>query len=169
MTASQTAGKSYPYLFTQCEDINCRSVAPLMDTPSNRITYSARVIVEAPLVAQMSANLTYSGMYSPTQIQYCFRNDISMPNYLMALVIGNIEYKSTGVRTGVITEPEQMDSVYSELEDMEVLLNTTIDYIGTYIWGNYTIVILPPSFPMGGMENPLLTFASPTIIVGDKS
>jgi len=92
-----------------------------------------------------------------------------MPNYLMALVVGNIEYKSTGWRTGVITEPEDMDRVYAELSGMETNLNATIDYIGTYIWGTYTIVILPPSFPMGGMENPLLTFASPTIIVGDKS
>lgn len=102
-------------------------------------------------------------------MMYKFQNDIPMPNYLMALVVGNLEYKSTGNRTGVITEPEDMDRVYAELENMGDLLDATENYIGTYIWGNYTIVILPPSFPMGGMENPLLTFASPTIIVGDKS
>lgn len=117
----------------------------------------------------MSANETYVGAYDDYRNQATFQNDIAIPNYLMALVVGNLEYKSTGTRTGVITEPEQMDLVYSELEDMATLLDTTEEYIGTYIWGNYTIIILPPSFPMGGMENPLLTFASPTIIVGDKS
>jgi leukotriene-A4 hydrolase len=117
----------------------------------------------------MSANETSTGAYSPTQTYSTFQCDIPIPNYLMALVVGHIEYKSTGYRTGVITEPEDMDRVYTELEDMEVLFNATEGYMGTYIWGNYTIIILPPSFPMGGMENPLLTFASPTIIVGDKS
>jgi leukotriene-A4 hydrolase len=87
----------------------------------------------------------------------------------MALAVGDIVYKSTGTRTGVISEPSQVDNIANELSDMDELLNLAEDYIGDYIWGNYTIIILPPSFPMGGMENPLLTFASPTIIVGDKS
>lgn len=85
------------------------------------------------------------------------------------MAIGDLEYKSLGARVGVITEPSQMDMVASELEDMGDLLDAVEEYAGPYIWGNYTIIILPPSFPMGGMENPLLTFASPTIIVGDKS
>jgi len=88
---------------------------------------------------------------------------------LMAVAIGDLVYRSLGRRVGVITEPSQIDFVANELEDMELLLDTTEAYIGDYIWGNYTIIVLPPSFPMGGMENPLLTFASPTIIVGDKS
>jgi len=117
----------------------------------------------------MSANETFTGAYDDTRDQATFQCDIPIANYLMALVVGNIEYKSTGYRTGVITEPEMMDKVYTELEDMATLLDTTEAYIGPYIWGNYTIIILPPSFPFGGMENPLLTFASPTIIVGDKS
>jgi len=169
LTASQTAGLEEPYVFTQCEDINCRTVAPVQDTPSNRITYSARVITTNTTVAKMSANETSVSMYNATHNQACFACDIAIPNYLMALVVGKIEYKSTGYRTGVITEPAMMDKVYTELEGMALLLDTTEEYMGTYIWGNYTIIILPPSFPMGGMENPLLTFASPTIIVGDKS
>jgi len=87
----------------------------------------------------------------------------------MALAAGNIVYESTGVRTGVFTEPTEMDKCASELADMATYLNTTEEYLTPYIWGNYSILVLPPSFPMGGMENPLLTFASPTIIVGDKS
>ena len=87
----------------------------------------------------------------------------------MAIAVGDLVYRSLGRRVGVITEPSQIDFVANELVDMELLLDTTEAYIGPYIWGNYTILVLPPSFPMGGMENPLLTFASPTIIVGDKS
>lgn len=87
----------------------------------------------------------------------------------MAVVVGDIEYRSLGRRVGVYTEPSQMDRVASELDTLETLLDTTEEYLTPYIWGNYTVVVLPPSFPFGGMENPLLTFASPTIIVGDKS
>ena len=169
LTAAQTAGLEEPYVFTQCEDINCRTVAPVQDTPSNRVTYSARVITTNTTVAKMSANETSVSMYNATHNQACFACDIAIPNYLMALVVGKIEYKSTGYRTGVITEPAMMDKVYNELDGMALLLDTTEQYMGDYIWGNYTIIILPPSFPMGSMENPLLTFASPTIIVGDKS
>ena len=157
-------------MFTQCEDINCRSVAPLQDTPSNRITYSAQIDALSDFVVKMSANETkavedlgngYSRSY--------FQCDIPIPCYLIAAAIGDLEYRSLGDRVGVITEPSQMDKVATELADMGMLLDTVEEYMGPYIWGNYTIIVLPPSFPMGGMENPLLTFASPTIIVGDKS
>ena len=87
----------------------------------------------------------------------------------MAIVVGDIEYRSLGRRVGVITEPSDLDRVANELESLETLLDTTEAFLTPYIWGTYTVVILPPSFPFGGMENPLLTFASPTIIVGDKS
>ena len=140
-----------------------------MDTPSNRVTYSARVITPANLVAKMSANETAVEAYNTTHKVAAFYCAIPIPNYLMAIAIGDLEYRSLGRRVGVITEPSQLDFVANELVDMEILLDTAEAYIGSYIWGNYTILVLPPSFPMGGMENPLLTFASPTIIVGDKS
>ena len=92
-----------------------------------------------------------------------------MPSYLIAIAIGDLEYRSLGNRVGVITEPINMDSVANELSTLQTLFDTVESYITPYIWGNYSILILPPSFPMGGMENPLLTFASPTIITGDKS
>ena len=92
-----------------------------------------------------------------------------MPSYLIAIAVGDLEYRSTGNRTGVIAEPSQIEAVHAELESLETLLDKTEAYLTPYIWGNYTILILPPSFPFGGMENPLLTFASPTIITGDKS
>ena len=92
-----------------------------------------------------------------------------MPSYLIAIAVGDLEYRNLGNRVGVITEPSQMDFVANELADLQTLLDKTETFLTPYIWGNYTILILPPSFPLGGMENPLLTFASPTIIVGDKS
>ena len=155
-------------MFTQCEDINCRSVAPLQDTPSNRITYSADITAPSEFVVKMSANET--GVMSHDNYSTAsFSCAIPIPSYLIAIAIGDLEYRSLGARVGVITEPSQMDKVANELEDMGALLDAVEAYMGPYIWGNYTIIVLPPSFPMGGMENPLLTFASPTVIVGDKS
>jgi len=105
-----------------------------------------------------------------THSVYTFDNAIKMPSYLIAIAVGNLEYASMGKRTGVITEPEMMESVKTALSSLEDLLDATEKYVNTpYIWGNYSILVLPPSFPMGGMENPLLTFASPTIITSDKS
>lgn len=158
-----------PYMFTQCEDINCRSLVPLQDSPSNRITYSANVTVPTGFVAKMSANETFTQNWGDNTTSFGFSNTIPIPSYLIALAIGDLQYRSLGERVGVVTEPSMMEKVATELEDMAILLDEVEKYAGPYIWGNYTILILPPSFPMGGMENPLLTFASPTIIVGDKS
>ena len=169
LNAEQTAGGVLPYMFTQCEDINCRSVAPLQDTPSNRITYEAAITAKKEFVVKMSANETSVTPVDDTYNRAEFSCAIPIPSYLIAIAIGDLEYRSLGNRVGVITEPSQMDKVATELEDMGDLLDAVEEYMGPYIWGNYTIIVLPPSFPMGGMENPLLTFASPTIIVGDKS
>jgi len=167
---SQTAGKVLPYLFTQCEDIACRSVAPLQDTPANKLTYSAKVTVDEKFKVRMSAN--HTGMVHDTEnkmISYYFQNTIHMASYLIAIAVGDLEERSLGRRVSVITEPSQLDRVANELDTLEELLDKTEAYLTPYIWGNYSILVLPPSFPMGGMENPLLTFASPTIITGDKS
>ena len=90
---------------------------------------------------------------------------------MLAIAVGNLAYQSTGKRTGVIAEPgpDALDKYAEELSGLETLLDETEAWLTPYIWGNYTILVLPASFPFGGMENPLLTFASPTIIVGDKS
>lgn len=165
---SQTAGKKLPYLFTQCESIACRSVAPMQDTPANKITYSADVKVKKEFVVKMSANETRVVEDGDYKV-YSYENTIKMPSYLIALAVGDLEYRSLGDRVGVITEPSQMDRVADELDSLQTLLDKTEEYLTPYIWGNYSILILPPSFPFGGMENPLLTFASPTIIAGDKS
>jgi len=169
LTPAQTAGGVLPYLFTQCEDIACRSVAPMQDTPAIKVTYDSQVTVKNDFVVKMSANETKVEQVDADHKKYTFKNNIKIASYLIAIAVGDLEYRSLGPTTGVITEPSFMDQCVSELENLQVMLDTAEAYLTPYIWGNYTILVLPPSFPMGGMENILLTFASPTIITGDKS
>jgi len=116
----------------------------------------------------MSGNKTKEEVIGNDRVSE-FECGLAIPSYLLALVAGNIELRSLGKRTGVFAEPEQLDLAASDLENLEIMLEKAEEYYYNYEWGNYYIVILPPSFPFGGMENPLLTFASPSIIVGDKS
>ena len=142
----------------------------MQDTPANKVTYEAKVTVESQYKVHMSANSTGPPTELPgDRTTYSFENRIKMPSYLIAIAVGDLEYKSLGRRVGVITEPSQMEAVSTELESLERLLDSAEEYLTPYIWGNYSILVLPPSFPFGGMENPLLTFASPTIITGDQS
>jgi len=144
----------------------------MQDTPAIRVTYSAVVTVEKPLVAYMSANRSMPEANS-THTVFTFQNDIPMASYLIALAVGNLEEKwivnGTNNRTSVITEPEKMNETAECLASLPTLLDNAEKYLTPYIWGNYSIIVLPPSFPMGGMENPLLTFASPSIITDDRS
>ena len=169
MKPSQTIGGLLPYMYSQCEDINCRSIVPVQDSPCNKVTYSARVQHMNTVVTYMSANITQEAtpVEGTDDVETFFHCTVPIPNYLMAIATGHLEYKSLGARVGVITEPEDLDRCAAELADMGDWLDKVEAYLTPYIWGTYTILILPPSFPMGGMENPLLTFASPTIIVGD--
>ena len=172
LTKDQTATKVLQYLFTQCEPIECRSVAPLQDTPSIKSTYSANVTVANPYIVKMSAH-EYTPTVNATDNTTTFRfyQQIKMPSYLLAIAVGNLAVKVVGPRASVISEPGEkyLDFYANELQNLSMLLNYTEDYMTPYIWGDYAVLILPPSFPYGGMENPLLTFASPTIIVGDGS
>ena len=109
MKPSQTAGGVLPYMYTQCEDINCRTVAPMMDTPANRVTYSARVLTNNELVPKMSANETSSAPLNTTHYLTSFSCEIPIPSYLVAIAVGDLEYRSLGTRVGVITEPSMID------------------------------------------------------------
>lgn len=169
LTKEQTATKVLQYLFTQCEPIECRSIAPFQDTPSIKSTYSADVNVKSPYVVKMSANETEQTNNTDGTITYHFNNQIKMPSYLVAIAVGNLAVKKAGDRATIIAEPGPLDDYAKELYNVSGLLNMTEEYLTPYIWGTYSILVLPPSFPYGGMENPLLTFASPTIIVGDGS
>lgn len=166
LAPEQTSGKKLPYLFTQCESIYARSLVPCQDVPQNRITYDASVTVPKGMMALMSAK-------NPTQKneqgEYHFEMEIPIPTYLIALAVGDIAYQAIDERTGVYTEPSNLGKVAQELSDIPAMMSAAEKIGGPYRWGKYDVLIAPPSFPIGGMENPRLTFATPTIIAGDKS
>ena len=158
-------------MYTKCEPIHCRGIIPLQDTPSVKFTYAAAITSNLSYAVNMSAN--YTGEYhepGTTQIIYSFRNEIKIPSYLFAIVAGNLKTVPIDYRTSVIGEPDVVDSYAKILAPLPTLLNATEAYVNIpYIWGKYNILVHPPSFPVGGMENPLLTFASPTVMVKDGS
>jgi len=161
-----TAGKEQPYLFTQGQSIFTRTWIPIMDTPGLRITYSADIKVPPNLLAVMSAD-------NPTEKnetgEYHFEMKQPVPCYLMALAVGNLEFRAIDTRTGVYSEPEMIEKCAYEFADMGKMVTEAEELYGPYQWSRYDIIVLPPSFPFGGMENPRLTFATPTIIAGDRS
>ena len=167
---SQTAGGKRPYLYSQGEAIFTRTWIPTQDTPGVRQTYSARITVPRDLRAVMSAEqLTPDGVESPDGRTFEFRLTQPVPPYLIAIGVGNLAYRQVGPRTGVYTEPAMLDAAASELVDLEKMVAAAESLLGPYRWGRFDVLVLPPSFPLGGMENPRLTFATPTIIAGDRS
>ncbi|MDF2901557.1 MAG: aminopeptidase, partial [Phenylobacterium sp.] len=161
---SLTAGKQKPYLFSQGQAINNRSWIPTQDSPGIRQTWTARVVVPEGLTAVMSGEkLTPKG--EPTsdgKRAFRFKMDNPVPPYLIAIGAGDLAFRQLGPRTGVYTEPSMLEEAASELVDTEKMVETAEGLYGPYRWGRYDVLVLPPSFPLGGMENPTLTFLTPT-------
>ncbi len=165
MNASQTAGGKYPFLFSQCQASNARSVFPCQDTPSVRFTYSAEVEVPRELIAVMAAEQAKGPEGSGL---FIFNMPQPIPSYLFAIAVANLEFRELGPRTGIYAEPEIIDAAAWEFAETEKTMIEAEKLLGPYLWGRYDMLVLPPSFPFGGMENPRLTFLTPTAILGTR-
>ncbi|WJS96253.1 M1 family aminopeptidase/hydrolase [Flavobacterium johnsoniae] len=162
----QTADKKKPFLFSQGESVWSRTWIPCQDSPGIRFTYNAKVKAPKDLLAVMSA--VNPQKKNDTGI-YTFKQDKAIPSYLMAIAVGDIEFKAIDNRTGVYAEPSVLKSAAYEFSELGKMVNAAEKLYGPYRWGRYDVLVLPPSFPYGGMENPNLTFLTPGVIAGDRS
>ncbi len=165
LAPAQTSGES-PFLFSQSQAILARTWVPCQDTPAVRFTYSADVQVPSSLLALMSAE---NPQQRNGEGRYYFEMSEPIPSYLLAIAVGDLEFGAIGDRTGVYAEPSVLQASLDEFQDVDAMMEAAERLYGPYVWGRYDILVLPPSFPFGGMENPRLTFATPTILAGDRS
>ena len=166
LTPQQTTDKVHPFLFTQGQAILTRTWIPIQDSPQIRITYNAQVKVPKELMAVMSAE---NPKEKSADGNYKFQMKQPISPYLIALAVGDIAYKAVSNRTGVYAENSMVDKAHFEFSDMEQMVKAAENLYGDYDWEQFDVIVLPASFPFGGMENPRLTFATPTVIAGDKS
>jgi leukotriene-A4 hydrolase len=165
LAPEQTRDGRQPFLFTQGESILTRSWIPLQDSPGVRITYDAAIRAPQPLTVVMSAEQLGRGADGAWR----FRMPQPIPPYLIALGCGALAFEPISARAGVWAEPSLVRAARDELVDTEAMIQAAEALFGPYRWGRYDLLVLPPSFPFGGMENPRLTFATPTVLAGDKS
>ncbi|HEX9333954.1 MAG TPA: leukotriene A4 hydrolase C-terminal domain-containing protein [Anaerolineales bacterium] len=166
LNASQTAGGNYPFLYSQCQATHARSIFPCQDAPSVRFTYSAEVQVPQELVAVMAAEQLE--VQEGKHTTFLFKMPQPIPSYLFALGVGNLAFRELGPRTGIYAEPEIIEAAAWEFAENEIKMMEAEKLLGPYLWERYDLLVLPPSFPFGGMENPRLTFLTPTAILGTR-
>lgn len=169
LTPAQTAGGRQPYLFSQGQAILTRTWVPTQDSPGIRQTWDARITAPSDLKVVMSAEALGSEPAGAGATAWRFRMTNPVPPYLIAIGVGDVAFRAIDERTGVWTEPSQLAAAHHEMIPTADMVDAAERLYGPYRWGRYDLLILPPSFPFGGMENPRLTFATPTIIAGDRS
>lgn len=167
---AQTAGKRKPFLFSQGQATLTRSWVPTQDSPGIKQTWSARITAPADLTAVMSAEmLGPEPGKTPGTRTWGFRMEQPVAPYMIAIAIGDLAFQKMGERTGVWTEPSMLKAAAWEFADTEKMVEAAEALYGPYLWDRYDLLVMPPSFPFGGMENPRLTFVTPTVIAGDRS
>ena len=168
LNKEQTRSKKYEYFFTMSEMIVGRELLPSQDTPSIKFSFDLGIKVPKEIRGLISGLFDHVVEEENTKIYY-YRQDIPIPNYLIALAAGEIDYKNISNNISVYADPGYIDEVVNELKDMPTILQLAEKYMGPYEWGKYNVLVLPPSFPYSGMENPCLSFCSPCLINGDGS
>lgn len=164
LTPEQTLGKKHPYMFSQCQAIHARSVMPCQDTPAVKFTYNASVKHPKDLTALMSAIIDNKSEGLTT-----FKQAVPIPAYLLAIALGDLVSLPLGPNSNVWAEEGVIKASAEEFSETSKMLKTASDICGPYVWKQYDLLVMPPSFPFGGMENPCLTFVTPTLLAGDKS
>ncbi len=164
-----TAGKQRPFLFSQCQPIHARSILPCQDSPKARFTYEASVTVPEGMVAVMSAAPGEAEQAAPGVVEWDFSMPQAIPSYLLAIAVGDLVAKEIGPRTMVWAEPATVEAAAWEFADAEKMLEAAEGLFGPYLWDRFDFLVMPPAFPYGGMENPRLTFLTPTLLAGDRS
>lgn len=166
LTPAMTLGQRTPFLFSQSQPVHARSWVPLQDTPAVRFTYDAHVTTSTNVMVVMSAD---NDPAARRDGDYVFRMPQPIPSYLLAIAAGDLVFQPITPRTGIWAEPAMVGKAAAEFADTGRMVRAAERLYGGYRWGRYDLLILPPSFPYGGMENPRLTFVSPTVITGDQS
>ena len=169
LTPEQTVGRKRPFLFSQGQSIENRSWIPTQDSPGIRQTWEATIRVPAGHTVVMSAPRGAEPITQGGESVFNFRMNKSVAPYMIAIAVGDLAFKSLGPRTGVWAEPATLPAAANELADTEKMMASAEKLFGPYLWDRYDVLVLPPSFPYGGMENPVMTFLTPTFIAGDRS